>query len=53
MGIILLCGIFYVVIGIIHHLLAHDISSKIVLEYVLMATLGISIVFFLLKGGII
>lgn len=41
----------YVVWGILHHLINHELTPTIVLEYTLMGALGISIVFFLLKGG--
>lgn len=51
--IIILTAFFYVILGILHHLFEHDLSSKIVLEYVLMGALGISVVLFFLKGGII
>lgn len=42
---------FYVSWGIIHHLLNHDLSPKIVVEYVLIGSLGLSLILFLLKGG--
>lgn len=42
---------FYTVWGVLHHALNHELTAKIVIEYVLMATLGIAFVFFLLKGG--
>ncbi|OGH08405.1 MAG: hypothetical protein A2152_02865 [Candidatus Levybacteria bacterium RBG_16_35_6] len=43
---------FYVLFGIIHHLLNHKFNVKIMIEYVLIGCLGISIVFFILKGGL-
>ena len=43
---------FYVIFGIIHHLVNHDISASIVLEYLLIGGLGVSILFFFLKGGL-
>lgn len=44
-------SISYTVLGIAHHLLNHDLATKIVIEYVLIAMLGIAISFFIFKGG--
>jgi hypothetical protein len=44
-----LVAVLYVSWGIVHHTLNHDISTKIVVEYVLIASLGITLVFFFLK----
>ena len=41
----------YILFGIVHHMYTHDISIKIVVEYVLMGSLGMTIIFFILKGG--
>lgn len=49
MTIVVLLAFFYVVWGLLHHYVHHDISTKIVLEYVLVGALGISVIFFLLK----
>ena len=49
--ILLLTTCFYVFSGIFHHALEHDISPKIVIEYVLIGVLGMTIVLFFLKGG--
>lgn len=49
--IFILTAIFYVLLGILHHLFDHNLSSKIVTEYVLIGALGISIVFFIYMGG--
>ena len=49
MTIVILLAFFYVVWGLLHHYVHHDISTKIVLEYVLVGALGISVIFFLLK----
>ncbi|HKC14978.1 MAG TPA: hypothetical protein VKC89_03415 [Patescibacteria group bacterium] len=46
-----LTAFFYALWGVLHHLINHELNSKIVVEYTLMATLGIGFVFFLLKGG--
>jgi hypothetical protein len=45
-------AILYAVIGIAHHLIVHDLVFKIVVEYVLVAVLGIAIVYFIFRGGI-
>jgi hypothetical protein len=44
--------LFYIILGIIHHLLNHKFNAKIMIEYVLIGCLGISIIFFILKGGL-
>lgn len=44
-------SIIYATVGIIHHLLNHDLVGKIVIEYVLVALLGIAAAFFIFKGG--
>ena len=40
---------FYVLWGMIHHLINHDLNAKIVVEYVLIGTFGLTIIFFLLS----
>jgi len=42
----------YVVWGILHHLVHHSVNLRIVLEYIVVALLGVAIVFFILNGGI-
>lgn len=49
MILVIMAGI-YVLWGILHHLNTHSISTKIVIEYIAMASLGLSIALFLLKG---
>ncbi len=44
-------GFSYVLVGVIHHLINHDLVAKIVIEYVLIASLGIAAAFFIFKGG--
>jgi len=44
---------FYVLWGILHHLINHKLTLRIVIEYVLIGALGISILFFMLMGGIL
>lgn len=51
MIVIVFTSIFYVVWGISHHILHHDISVKIVVEYTLIGSLGMVIMLFFLKGG--
>lgn len=51
MLIVLGFGFSYAVIGISHHLINHDLVAKIVIEYVLIAALGIAAAFFIFKGG--
>lgn len=50
-GVVTLTTLFYVLWGILHHLLNHDLNVKIVIEYVLIGSFGLAIVVFLLKGG--
>lgn len=40
----------YVGWGVVHHYILHDLSPKIVIEYIAMASLGITIALFLIKG---
>ena len=40
----------YILFGIIHHYIMHDLSSKIVIEYIAMGSLGLAIALFILKG---
>jgi hypothetical protein len=44
-------SIIYAVVGIVHHLLDHDLVGKIVIEYILIAILGIAAAFFMFRGG--
>lgn len=51
-----LMGVFvtssiYAIWGIMHHAINHSLVAKIMVEYVLIAALGIAIAFFILKGG--
>ena len=52
MLIVVITTIFYIGLGIVHHKENHDLMAKIVIEYVLIGSLGIMIIFFLLKGGL-
>ncbi|MCX6782511.1 MAG: hypothetical protein NTZ20_00740 [Candidatus Levybacteria bacterium] len=50
-SIIVLTAFSYVLFGIIHHKVMHDLTSKIVIEYILIGSLGISVVIFFITGG--
>lgn len=45
-------GVVYVTWGIWHHHVHHNIHTKIVIEYILIGSLGMTIALFFLKGGI-
>ncbi|MBI3984805.1 MAG: hypothetical protein HY344_02570 [Candidatus Levybacteria bacterium] len=42
----------YVFWGILHHKLNHELTNKIIVEYLLIGLLGFSIIFFIFTGGI-
>lgn len=44
-------SIIYAAVGIVHHFLDHDLVGKIVIEYILIAGLGMAASFFIFKGG--
>jgi len=44
--------IFYVFWGIWHHKKEHNLTNKIIVEYLLIGLLGISIVFFVFMGRV-
>ncbi len=48
---IILIAFFYITFGVVHHVKHHSITAKIVLEYVMVAALGIAIILFSLQGG--
>lgn len=52
-GVVVATTFFYVLWGIIHHLLNHDLNAKIVIEYLLIGVFGLTTIFFLLSvtGG--
>lgn len=45
-------GICYFLFGIVHHIQNHDMHPKIVVEYALIASLGIASALFMLKVGL-
>lgn len=48
--IIVITIILYVVWGILHHYINHELTLKIVVEYSLIGLLGVSILFFVMSG---
>ena len=50
--VVVITTFFYVVLGIIHHKANHDLSTKIVIEYVLIGSLAMTIIAFLLRGAL-
>ena len=51
MLILLLIAFFYACWGIFHHAINHSLSTKIVVEYILVAALGIAALLFFLTGA--
>lgn len=47
---IMITAFFYLSAGIVHHIIHHNLTSKIVIEYVLIASLAVIIVFFVLNS---
>ncbi len=43
--------IAYVLWGIFHHFINHELTKRIVIEYSLIGLLGLSILFFVIEGG--
>jgi hypothetical protein len=48
-GVVIATTFFYVLWGIMHHLMNHDLHGKIVLEYILIGAFGLTVVFFILN----
>lgn len=48
-GVIIATTFFYVLWGIMHHLMNHDLHAKIVVEYILIGALGLTVIFFILS----
>ena len=44
---------FYVLWGTIHQLINHELTIRIMVEYILIGLLGASIIFFMIMGGLI
>ena len=51
--VLLLTVVFYILWGLLHHFINHELTYKIMIEYVLIGLLGISILFFFIMGGLI
>ena len=49
--IIVLTIVFYVIWGILHHFHTHELTTKIMVEYILIAILGLSMIFFIFMGA--
>lgn len=49
-AILVLISICYVILGIIHHVVHHTITTRIVIEYIAIAVLGTSVILFVLQG---
>jgi hypothetical protein len=49
LGVIVATTFFYVLWGIMHHLINHDLHTKIVIEYMLIGAFGLTVIFFLLS----
>lgn len=52
-SIVVITSFLYVIWGIIHHRLHHSLSAKIVIEYSLIGSLGMSLIFFLMQGSLL
>ena len=50
-GVYIAITFFYVLWGIMHHTINHDLSPKIVIEYILIGAFGLTIIFFLLSAN--
>lgn len=48
-GVIVATTFFYALWGIMHHLINHDLHTKIVVEYILIGIFGLTIIYFLLS----
>ena len=49
---VVVIAFFYVLWGILHHILHHNINTKIVIEYIIISSLGMTVVLFLLQTGV-
>ena len=50
--VIILISVIYFIWGSIHHISSHSLSLKIMIEYFLIALLGITIAYFYFKVGL-
>ena len=49
---VLLTTLFHILFGIVHHLINHDLRIRVVVQYIVIGALGITVIFFFLKGGL-
>lgn len=49
---VILFACAYVIWGVVHHVVHHSLTAKILLEYILVAALGVAAVFFVTSGGL-
>lgn len=42
----------YVCWGVMHHHLNHELTTRIMVEYILIGLLGLSVLFFVIEGGV-
>lgn len=47
-----LFALVYVIWGILHHAVHHSVTLRVVIEYIVVALLGVAIIIFILNGGI-
>lgn len=47
-----LFALSYIVWGLLHHLVHHSVTLRIVIEYIVVALLGVAVIFFILNGGV-
>lgn len=47
-----LFALSYIVWGILHHMVHHSVTLRIVIEYIVVALLGVAVIFFILNGGL-
>jgi hypothetical protein len=51
--IVLITIFFYILWGVMHQFLNHELTTRIMIEYILVGLLGVSIMFFMIMGGLI
>ena len=49
---VFLTTFFYIFFGIVHHLINHDLSIRVMIQYIIIGALGVTVIFFFLKGGL-
>ena len=42
----------YILWGILHHYIHHSVTLRLVIEYIVVAALGVAVIFFILNGGL-